>query len=147
MTFLSLGLLQPLQYKTRATILRGLVHLAPQLCWNVPCSGPIFAPCGKAEKLAKAQSPSSSENMHVYKNQQLLSSPHAPLSLSVKNSSFQFFMLNQSGPPAIMTFSSFPWNEFKSWAFIQGFYSPFHQCVCSWVCPPFLLPSSPRASP
>lgn len=64
-----------------------------------------------------------------------------------KNWSFQFFMLHESGPPVVMTFSSFPWNEFKSGPFLQGFYSPFHQCVCSWVCPTFLLPFSPRASP
>lgn len=69
------------------------------------------------------------------------------VTLFVKNWSFQFFMLHQSGPPVIMTFSSFPWNEFKSWPFLQGFYSPFHQCVYSRVCPTFLLPFSPRASP
>lgn len=46
---------------------------SPALLWS------IFAPCGKAEKLAKAQSPSSSEDVHVYKKQGLLSPPYALL--------------------------------------------------------------------
>ena len=45
--------------------------LVPQLCWDMPCSVAIFAPHGKAEKPAKAQSPSSSEKMHVYAKQGL----------------------------------------------------------------------------
>lgn len=42
LTFHSLGQLQPPRYKTRTTLLRGLVHLALQLC-----SGASLLPVGK----------------------------------------------------------------------------------------------------
>lgn len=62
LTFLLLRQLQPLQYVARATTERSIMCVA-QLCWDMPCSVALHR---KAEKLVKAQSPSSSEKMHVY---------------------------------------------------------------------------------
>lgn len=78
----------------------------------MPCSGAIFAPCGKPEKLAKAQSPSSSENMHVYKKQSA-SSPHALLwlfllKIDLFSSSCCISLAHQSSWPSV------PFHEMNS---------------------------------
>lgn len=107
LTFLLLRQLQPLLYKARATTAKTLGCSFPS--WDVPCSLAIFAPCGKAEKSAKAQSPSSSEKMHIYTKQALYSLHCSSVTLSVKKK--KLIAESRSGPPAIhaqMGFSSLP---------------------------------------
>ena len=87
---------QPLQHEASATTERSGV-LDPQPCWDVPCSVGIFALCGKAEKPVKAQSPSSSEKMHVYTKQGLSWPPHcSSMTFPVKNENLSFpFLAHQ----------------------------------------------------
>lgn len=90
--------LQPLQYEARVTTQRSSAFIL-QLCWDTPCSVAIFALRGKAEKPAKAQSLSSSEEMHVYKKQGLSYSPHCfSVTLPVKNKNWSFpFLMSNHG--------------------------------------------------